>query len=76
MELLKEDDIFGSLLILDKEHLHNSLIIYLYENEDILIAGELLLEINEDSREPVVIESLLKSSDEDDAGFIMFEAKI
>lgn len=60
-------------MLIEKELVQNSLIVYLYENDEILIAGEFQLEIN-DENQPAVIEALLKSPDEDDAGFIMFEA--
>lgn len=39
-EVLKEDDIFGSALLVEIEHNHNSIIVYLYENEDVLFASE------------------------------------
>ena len=39
-EVVKEDDIFGSPLVVEIEHNHNNIIVYLYENEDVLFASE------------------------------------
>lgn len=40
------------------------------------MAGEIQLKIEEQSMEPTVIETLLKSPEEDDAGFVLFDAQI
>lgn len=51
------------------------LLIYLYEEDSILVAGEFVMEWPEDGADKIIVEALLKSPDENDAGFIMLEAK-
>ena len=60
-------------MILEKDIANDGLIIYLFNGEDILAAGEFHPEIPQSVDDKVVIEALLKSPDENDAGFIMFE---
>ena len=76
MEILKEDGIFDAQISMDMEVMQSPLIIYLIQNEDVLVAGEFLLDVFTDGQKVAVVESLLKSPEDDDAGFIMFEARI
>ena len=76
MEVLKEDGIFDAQISMDIEVIQSPLIIYLIQNEDVLVAGEILLDVFADGQKVAVVESLLKSPEDDDAGFIMFEARV
>lgn len=74
IELEGKDDIFTSQMLIDKEIANDLLMVYLFQEEEILFAGEFIPEVPQNIGQKVVTECLLKSPDENDAGFVMFES--